>query len=78
MTQALIKAEHLEVGYGGKPVLLDVSIELKANEVLCLIGHNGAGKSTLMRSLFGLGATEERAHSDRWRSPAESHAAKSR
>jgi branched-chain amino acid transport system ATP-binding protein len=51
---ALIKAEHLEVGYGGKPVLMDVSIELKANEVLCLIGHNGAGKSTLMRTLFGL------------------------
>ncbi len=54
MTQALIKAEHLNVGYGGKPVLMDVSIELKTNEVLCLIGHNGAGKSTLMRSLFGL------------------------
>ncbi len=54
MTQPLIKAEHLDVGYGGKPVLMDVSIELKVNEVLCLIGHNGAGKSTLMRSLFGL------------------------
>ena len=54
MTAPVLKAEHLDVGYGGKPVLMDVSIELKENEVLCLIGHNGAGKSTLMRTLFGL------------------------
>jgi branched-chain amino acid transport system ATP-binding protein len=51
---AVLRAENLRVGYGGKPVLLDVSIELKPNEVLCIIGHNGAGKSTLMRTLFGL------------------------
>ena len=51
---AVLRAESLRVGYGGKPVLLDVSIELKPKEVLCVIGHNGAGKSTLMRTLFGL------------------------
>jgi branched-chain amino acid transport system ATP-binding protein len=50
----ILKAENLRVGYGGKPVLLDVSIELRPKEVLCIIGHNGAGKSTLMRTLFGL------------------------
>jgi branched-chain amino acid transport system ATP-binding protein len=54
MTAPVLKADRLEVGYGGKPVLMQVSIELKDNEVLCLIGHNGAGKSTLMRTLFGL------------------------
>jgi len=50
----VLAAEHLDVAYGGKPVLADVSIALHANEVLCVIGHNGAGKSTLMRALFGL------------------------
>jgi branched-chain amino acid transport system ATP-binding protein len=54
MTAPVLKAEQLSVGYGGKPVLFDVSVELRPNEVLCLIGHNGAGKSTLMRTLFGL------------------------
>jgi branched-chain amino acid transport system ATP-binding protein len=55
---AVLKAENLSAGYGGKPVLVDVGIELKPNEVLCVIGHNGAGKSTLMRALFGLVAPE--------------------
>jgi branched-chain amino acid transport system ATP-binding protein len=53
-TQPVLRAEHLNVGYGGKPVLMDLSIDLRHNEVLCMIGHNGAGKSTLMRTLFGL------------------------
>jgi branched-chain amino acid transport system ATP-binding protein len=50
----VLKADSLVVGYGGKPVLNGVSIELRPAEVLCVIGHNGAGKSTLMRTLFGL------------------------
>ena len=54
ITTPVLRGENLRVGYGGKPVLQDVSIELRANEVLCVIGHNGAGKSTLVRSLFGL------------------------
>jgi branched-chain amino acid transport system ATP-binding protein len=54
MSAAVLKAESLRVGYGGKPVVLDVALELRASEVLCVIGHNGAGKSTLMKALFGL------------------------
>lgn len=54
MTDAVLSVKDLVVGYGGRPVLNNIELQLKPNEVLCLIGHNGAGKSTLLKSLFGL------------------------
>ncbi len=53
-TGNFLQASNLRVGYGGRPVLDQFSVNLAHNEVLCLIGHNGAGKSTLLKSLFGL------------------------
>lgn len=58
MSEAVLSVRDLVVGYGGRPVLNNIDLSLKANEVLCLIGHNGAGKSTLLKSLFGLVAPE--------------------
>lgn len=51
---AVLTAQNLTAGYGGHPAINDISIELREDEVLCLIGHNGAGKSTLLKCLFGL------------------------
>jgi branched-chain amino acid transport system ATP-binding protein len=50
----VLRVERLVVGYGGRPVLTGVDLEVRTHEVLCLIGHNGAGKSTLVNTLFGL------------------------
>lgn len=54
MTNIIMKTEELVVGYGGRPVLDGINVELRRNEILCLIGHNGAGKTTLLKTLFGL------------------------
>lgn len=40
-------------GYGGQPVLKDVSIDLRGGQVHMLLGENGAGKSTLVGLLIG-------------------------
>ncbi|MFK4448888.1 branched-chain amino acid transport system ATP-binding protein [Caballeronia udeis] len=54
MSTPVLQTRALTAGYGGRAVLNGISIELRENEVLCLLGHNGAGKSTLVKSLFGL------------------------
>lgn len=38
----------------GNPVLKDVSFDVRAGDVLALIGRNGAGKTTLFKSILGL------------------------
>jgi branched-chain amino acid transport system ATP-binding protein len=44
----------LQAGYGDVQVLWDISLEIGAGELVCIIGSNGAGKTTLMRCLSGL------------------------
>ncbi len=39
--------------YGPNKALTDVTLELRAGEVMCLAGENGAGKSTLIKILTG-------------------------
>jgi iron complex transport system ATP-binding protein len=48
-----IEARGVTAGYGGQPVLHDVSFVLGEGEFVGLIGPNGAGKSTLLRVLSG-------------------------
>jgi ABC-type branched-subunit amino acid transport system ATPase component len=50
----VLAAEGVTAGYGGAPVVQDVSISVGPGEVVALIGPNGAGKSTLLKSLVGV------------------------
>lgn len=50
----LLHGEQLTYGYGKQPVLNGVSLDIRAGEVLALLGPNGTGKSTLLKLLLGL------------------------
>jgi branched-chain amino acid transport system ATP-binding protein len=49
-----LKIGKLHVGYGKTAALHGIDLEVKAGEVVALIGANGAGKSTTLRAISGL------------------------
>ena len=50
----MLEIRGLDVAYGESQVLWDVSLEVPAGEVVCLMGRNGVGKTTLLKSIMGL------------------------
>jgi branched-chain amino acid transport system ATP-binding protein len=50
----LLKVSRLKVAYGGIQAVKGVSFEVKAGELVSLIGANGAGKSTTLKAITGL------------------------
>jgi len=51
---AVLRAEQLVKSYGGRRVVNEVSVEVRAGEVVGLLGPNGAGKTTTFYMIVGL------------------------
>lgn len=50
----MLEIESLSAGYGGVPVLNDVSIQVGRGEFVAVVGPNGAGKTTLFKTISGI------------------------
>jgi branched-chain amino acid transport system ATP-binding protein len=53
-TDALLTVRGLEGWYGESHVLHGIDIDVRAGEVITLLGRNGAGKTTTLRAIIGI------------------------
>jgi branched-chain amino acid transport system ATP-binding protein len=54
VTAPLLRAEGMTAGYGKMAILHDVTLEVRAGEMVSVIGPNGAGKSTAFKTIVGV------------------------
>lgn len=54
MSSVVLAVRGLTAGYGGPPIVEDVTIEARDGVITALIGPNGAGKSTLLKAIMGV------------------------
>ncbi|MCA3154507.1 MAG: ABC transporter ATP-binding protein [Burkholderiales bacterium] len=53
-TTPILKISGLKVAYGGIQAVKGIDLEVRANELVTLIGANGAGKTTTLKAITGL------------------------
>lgn len=53
MTTPYLRLSNVSKSFAGTNALSDISLDIEAGKVLCLLGDNGAGKSTLIKVLAG-------------------------
>lgn len=50
----VLTLDHYKVGYDMNHPLLEVTLDIKRGDRVCIMGDNGAGKSTLLKTIVGL------------------------
>jgi phospholipid/cholesterol/gamma-HCH transport system ATP-binding protein len=53
-TENRIEVENLVAHYGERAILKGINVEVRAGEIMVIMGGSGSGKTTLMRNLLGL------------------------
>ncbi len=55
----VVRCENIRKSFGSFEVLSDISVEIGAGEVICIVGPSGGGKSTFLRTLNALEPIDE-------------------
>ena len=53
MTDVVLRVAGLRVAYGGIQAVKGIDLEIRAGELVTLIGANGAGKTTTLKAITG-------------------------
>ena len=72
MAETILRMYGIQKYFPGVHALDDARLEVKAGEVMALVGENGAGKSTLMKILTGV-YTKDAGTIELFGSPVEIH-----
>ncbi|HEV8614570.1 MAG TPA: ABC transporter ATP-binding protein [Methylomirabilota bacterium] len=54
MSETLLRVEGVSAGYGDVRVVWEADLDVRAGEIVCLVGSNGAGKTSLLRRISAL------------------------
>ena len=54
MANALVELDAVSLGYGGPPILRNLTFRLERRDFLAFVGPNGSGKTTLLRAIAGI------------------------
>lgn len=52
--EVTLSVQGLTAGYGGPPIIEQVSVKARRGAITAIVGPNGAGKSTLLKTVAGL------------------------
>ncbi len=50
----MLSIKGLEAGYEESMVIREIDMDVKENQVICVMGRNGVGKSTLLKTIIGI------------------------
>jgi ABC-type branched-subunit amino acid transport system ATPase component len=50
----VLRVENVTAGYGGSPIVENVSLDVRKGHITAIVGPNGAGKSTLLKAISGV------------------------